>query len=287
MQVLRLQPLSPEELGGVLHRALTDPVRGLGGGTPPFAPDAVQAIVNGAGGDARVALNWAETAAAYANQTSAPEVDAELVARATLERQVQYERAGDEHYDTISAFIKSVRGSDPDAALFWLAKMLRAGEQPEFLARRLLILASEDIGNADPQALPMAVAAASAVERLGMPEARYAMSQITIYLACAPKSNAAGRALSAAEAAFEASEDVSVPLHLRNPAFQGAGGYGYGTDYMYPHDFPGNYVKQSYLPDGAARAGFYDGQGTGHERLMWEALQRRRRSDRDADEDET
>ena len=213
-----------------------------------------------------------------AAETGAAEVTAETVERATLERQVQYDRAGDEHYDTISAFIKSVRGSDPDAALFWLAKMLRAGEAPEFISRRLIILASEDIGNADPHALPLVVATASTVERLGLPEARYALAQATIYLACAAKSNAAGRALEAAEQAIEQGADVGVPLHLRNASFSGAKAHGHGAGYKYAHDYPGNYVKQSHLPASVEELGFYDGRGAGYERVMWEALQARRRA---------
>ena len=197
-----------------------------------------------------------------------------MATQAALTRQVRYDRAADEHYDTISAFIKSVRGSDPDAALFWLAKMLEGGEAPEFMARRIVILASEDIGNADPQALPLAIAAASAVERLGLPEARYALAQATIYLAAAPKSNAAGRALGAAEQAIRRGANLEVPLHLRGAAHPGlAEAHGQSVGYEYPHDHPGNWVAQKYMP---GRQRFYDGRGGGEERELWRRLERRR-----------
>ena len=276
LQILRLQALGPEEIRQVVTRALADAARGLGGQTMPFSDEAVAFIVAGSGGDARVALNWVEVAAAYAAEAGATEVDAEIVSAATLERQVAYDRAGDEHFDTISAFIKSVRGSDPDAALFWLAKMLKAGEPPEFIARRIVILASEDVGNADPQALPLAIAAASAVERLGMPEAKYALAQATIYLTAAPKSNAAGRGLDAATRAIDDGADLSVPLHLRNAAFDGAKAHGIAQGYKYPHDYPDNYVGQSYRPAGVESLRFYDGAGAGHERALWELLCARR-----------
>ncbi len=276
MQVLRLQPLGREEIHAIVQRALDDAERGLGAAATRFSPQAIEAVVAGSGGDARVALNWLEACAAYAAQQGAARVDAELVSRAVLERQVQYDRAGEEHYDTISAFIKSLRGSDPDAAVLWLAKMLRAGEAPEFIARRLVILASEDVGNADPQALPMALSAASAVERLGLPEARFALAQATIYLAAAPKSNAAGRALDSATEAIEAGADVTVPLHLRNAAFRGAEQLGYGRGYLYPHDYPDNYVKQSYLPERLRDARFYDGHGAGQESKLHAHVKRLR-----------
>ncbi|MBM4437412.1 MAG: replication-associated recombination protein A [Actinobacteria bacterium] len=282
MQVLHLQPLEAGAIRTIVQRALDDPARGLAGHSAPFSPEAVDFVVARSGGDARVALNWLEAAAAYAAQTRAAAIDTALVERAMMERRVQYDRAGDEHFDTISAFIKSVRGSDPDAALYWLAKMLGAGEAPEFIARRIVILASEDVGNADPQALPLAIAAASAVERLGLPEARYALAQATIYLACAPKSNAAGRALAAATASVEAGSNTAVPLHVRNPAFRGAAAFGYGEGYRYPHDFPENYVKQDYLPNGVSGRPFYNGRGAGQEAALWEMLRKRRGEGRGA-----
>ena len=274
MRVLRLQPLEAEDVRGILERAL-GAADVLGTDAPRFAEEAVAQAVAASGGDARVALNWIESAAAFARERGLDCVTAEVATEAALTRQVRYDRAADEHYDTISAYIKSVRGSDPDAALFWLAKMLEGGEAPEFIARRIVILASEDIGNADPQALPLAVAAANAVERLGLPEARYALAQATIYLAAAPKSNAAGRALGAAEQAIRRGANLEVPLHLRGAAHPGlAEAHGQSVGYEYPHDHPGNWVAQAYMP-GTQR--FYDGRGGGEERELWRRVQRRRR----------
>ncbi len=274
MRVLRLQPLEAEDLRSIIERALTSP-EALGAHAPRFDESAIDGAVAASGGDARVALNWIESAAAFARERGLETVNADVARQAALTRQVRYDRAADEHYDTISAYIKSVRGSDPDAALFWLAKMLEGGEAPEFMARRIVILASEDIGNADPQALPLAVAAASAVERLGLPEARYALAQATIYLAAAPKSNAAGRALGAAEQAIRRGANLEVPLHLRGAAHPGlAEAHGQSVGYEYPHDYPGQWVAQEYMP---GRQRFYDGRGGGEEGELWQRLERRRR----------
>ena len=277
VRVLRLEPLSRDDLRAIVQRAVEDDDRGLGKSGLTFDPTAVNAIVAGAGGDARTALNWTEAAALHATMLGEATVDAKTVRQAVLERGVRYDRAGDDHYDTISAFIKSVRGSDPDAALLWLAKMLQAGEAPEFIARRLVILASEDIGNADPQALPMATAAAAAVERVGLPEGRYALAQATIYLACAPKSNAAGRALDAAEEAIAAGADLEVPAHLRNTPPRGP--HEMDAEYLFPHDYPDNYVNQVYVPPSLREHRFYDGRGSGQESKLWRRLQQRRRDD--------
>ena len=277
VRVLRLEPLSRDDLRAIVQRAVEDDDRGLGESGLTFDPTAVNAIVAGAGGDARTALNWTEAAALHATMLGEATVDAKTVRQAVLERGVRYDRAGDDHYDTISAFIKSVRGSDPDAALLWLAKMLRAGEAPQFIARRLVILASEDIGNADPQGLPIATAAAAAVERVGLPEGRFALAQATIYLACAPKSNAAGRALDAAEEAIAAGADLEVPAHLRNTPPRGP--HEVDTEYLFPHDYPENYVKQSYVPPSLRERRFYDGHGSGQESELWRRLRQRRRDD--------
>ena len=282
MRVLRLNPLESDDLRAIIERALESSA-GLGTDAPRFEESAIEGAVAASGGDARVALNWIESAAAFARERALDSVDAEVATQAALTRQVRYDRAADEHYDTISAYIKSVRGSDPDAALFWLAKMLEGGEAPEFIARRIVILASEDIGNADPQALPLAVAAASAAERLGLPEARYALAQATIYLAAAPKSNAAGRALGAAEQAIRRGASVEVPLHLRGAAHPGlAEAHGQSVGYRYPHDFPGNWVAQEHMP-GTQR--FYDGRGGGEERELWRRLQKRRTPPRETRRD--
>ena len=282
MRVLRLNPLESDDLRTIIERALESSA-GLGADAPRFEESAIEGAVAASGGDARVALNWIESAAAFARERTLDSVDAEVATQAALTRQVRYDRAADEHYDTISAYIKSVRGSDPDAALFWLAKMLEGGEAAEFIARRIVILASEDIGNADPQALPLVVAAASAVERLGLPEARYALAQATIYLAAAPKSNAAGRALGAAEQAIRRGASVDVPLHLRGAAHPGlAEAHGQSVGYRYPHDFPGHWVAQEYMP---GKQRFYDGRGGGEERELWRRLQKRRTPPRESRRD--
>ena len=265
VRVLQLQPLGAEELRTIVDRALAEPKRGLGGAGLTLAEDAMGFITERGNGDARVALNWLEAAAELARIDDSKEIGVEAIERAMLQRQVQYDRAADHHYDTISAFIKSIRGSDPDAAIFWLAKMLEAGEAPEFIARRLLISASEDIGNADPRALPLALAAYQAVERLGLPEATYPLAQATLYLASAAKSNSAGTALSAARRAIQDGADVTVPLHLRNEAFSAAAELGHGRGYKYAHDFPGHFVEQDHLPEEERGRRFYRPSGTGEE----------------------
>jgi putative ATPase len=279
MRVLHLQELTTKELRTIIQNAIEAP-RGLGPTAPRFEADAIEEIIAGAAGDARVALNRLDAAALFATDQNIESVEAAVVTAANLERQIRYDRSGDEHYNTISAYIKSVRGSDPDASLFWLAKMLEGGEAPEFIARRIVILASEDVGNSDPNALPLAVAAASAVERLGMPEARFALSQVTIYLAAAPKSNATGRALDAATQAIHDGADLTVPPHLRatnHPDLTSS--HKSGPSYKYPHDYPDNFVAQRYM-SGSQK--FYDGQGSGHESKLWELLRQRRNPDRDS-----
>ena len=276
VRVLRLTALSRDDLQLIVRRAIDNTDRGLGKYGLTVTSEAIDAIVAGASGDARTSLNWIETAALDASEAGTGHVDIETVRRAVLERRVRYDRAGDDHYDTISAFIKSVRGSDPDAALLWLAKMLKAGEDPEFIARRLIILASEDIGNADPQGLSLAVAAAGGVERVGLPEGRFALAQATIYLSGAPKSNATGRALDAAEAAICEGVDLEVPQHLRTRPSRDPNDP--GPEYVYPHDYPGNFVKQSYVSPTLAGTHFYDGRGSGQESTLWERLQHLRKS---------
>lgn len=270
VRVLRLEPLSPHDLHVIVEQAINDPLRGLGASGVTFDETAVDAIVAGAAGDARTALNRTEAAALHATSASETNVTADTVRKALLERGVRYDRSGDDHYDTISAFIKSVRGSDPDAALLWLAKMIQAGESPEFITRRLMILASEDIGNADPQALPLAVATAGTVERVGLPEGRFALAQATIYLAGAPKSNAAGQALDAAEEAIATGANLEVPKHLRNKANPEPQSISH--DYKYPHDYAGNYVHQDYLPSELKGSHFYEGRGSGAEQALRKRL---------------
>ena len=233
-----------------MHRAARDTERGLGDMDVSVAADAMAHLVNIANGDARVALNALETAA-YATRPgddgSRP-IDIDTISDALQRRSPMYDKAGDNHYDTISAFIKSVRGSSPDGALYWLARMIESGEDPLFIARRLLILASEDIGLADPQALTVAVAAQQAVHFIGMPEGRIPLAEATVYLATAPKSNTAYAALNEAMADVRRLPNGPVPLHLRNAVTGLMQQMGYGKDYKYSHDFDGHFAAQDYLP---------------------------------------
>lgn len=242
----RLEALSDDDVAALVRRALADP-RGLPG--VAVADEAVDALVAAADGDARAALTALEAAAGIAGDR---EITAGDVTAALARPKLRYDRAGDAHYDQASAFIKSVRGSDPDAAVYWLVRMLASGEDPKFLARRMVILAGEDIGLADPQALPVATAAFAALERVGLPEARYNLAQTAVYLALAPKSNAVTRALAAADAAVERLGNAEVPVHLRDTHYRGAGALGHGEGYAYPHHDPRGWVEQRYLPDGLA-----------------------------------
>ncbi len=249
-RVVRLKSLDEAAMAAVLRRAAADPERGLGGLGVELTPEAEAHLVAAAAGDARVALGALELAAlsAEAGPDGRRRLDREAVAQALLRRDLRHDRAGDAHYDTVSALIKSVRGSDADAALFWLARMLEAGEDPLFVARRLVILASEDVGLADPQALGVAVAAWQAAHFLGMPEGHFPLAQATLYLALAPKSNSVLRAYAAAAADVQAHPDAEVPLHLRNAPTGLMRAQGYGKGYRYAHDAPGGVAAQQHLP---------------------------------------
>ena len=277
LRIFRLELLSDEDVRTIVQRALADEDRGLGGLKLTVEDDALDLLVQMAAGDARTALNALEAAALAAPPTAdgGYRVTRVGVQEALQARQVRYDRQADDHYQTISAFIKSIRGSDPDASVFWLAKMLVAGEDLRFIARRLVILASEDVGNADPHALLVAEAAARAVDFVGYPESDLILSQATLYLAMAPKSNAALKAIRAAMAAIEGGANTEVPLHLRNASFAGARRLGYGAEYLYPHDYPGHWVEQRHLPDGVS-AHFYEPTEQGHERRHRERLAERR-----------
>ncbi len=280
-RIFRLEPLSEEQIALILHRALSDPERGLGGRNVQMDEEALAHLVRVAGGDARIALNALELAV----ETTEP--DPEGVIRLTLEiaedsiqrRAVLYDKDGDAHYDTISAFIKSLRGSDPDAALYWLARMIHAGEDPRFIARRMIILASEDIGNADPQALTVATSAAQALEWVGLPEAQYNLAQAAIYLATAPKSNSTGgyfRALADVE-----EEGVGeVPNHLKDATRDGQA-LGHGDGYRYPHEYPGHFVRQQYLPDRLQGRRYYDPSDQGYENEIRRRIKRRGSAEQD------
>ena len=271
-----LNPLSREELVAVVDRALlTDEV--LQRANVQLDDDPRNMIAALSGGDARQALNILEMSVALAEKAESGNtvVTTDDVTNAVQQRATYYDKAGDRHYDTISAFIKSVRGSAPDAAVLWLARMLLAGEDPIFIARRLLILASEDIGNADPMGITVAASAAKAVEIVGMPEAKIILAQATTYLATAPKSNASYLAIARAEALIEKMGDkLRVPLHLRDSSFAAAKDIGYGVGYKYPHDFRGHWTDQDYLPEGLSDVLLYDPPGIGHEEQILKRLEK-------------
>lgn len=265
-RVFQFRALTTGETIDLLRRALSDPERGYGARQVEITDDALEHLAGIAGGDARTALNALELAVESTTPDAGGSVHINLtVAQDSIQRRaLRYDRASDEHYDTISAFIKSLRGSDPDAALYWLAKMLYAGEDPEFIARRMVILASEDIGLADPQALVIAVAAAQALQFVGLPEAQLNLAEAALYLATAPKSNsvlAIGRALEAVEARGQ----VEVPDHLKDASRDGQA-LGHQKDYKYPHNFPEHLVDQEYLPEAVQRERFYEPSGQGYEK---------------------
>lgn len=264
--IFELKPLTSGDIKTLLERAVSDPVKGLGSYRAVLEPDAADFLADIAGGDARAALNAIELGVLTTkpSEDGRIHIDLETASECIQKRAVRYDKNGDQHYDTISAFIKSMRGSDPDAAVYYLAKMLYAGEDIKFIARRIMICAAEDVGNADPMALTVAVSAAQAVERIGMPEAQIVLSQAATYVACAPKSNAA------CVAVFEAMESVkkvrtTVPPHLQDAHYGGAAKLGRGTGYKYAHDFPNHYVKQQYLPSEIAGETFYHPTENGYE----------------------
>jgi putative ATPase len=285
-RVFRLEPLGEDELVAILRAALADPERGYGGKPIEVDDDALRHLARVAGGDARNALNALELAVESAEpEAGAVHVTLDVAEESIQRRAIRYDKGGDEHYDTISAFIKSIRGSDPDAALYWLAKMLHAGESPRFVLRRLLILAGEDVGLADPQGLVVASAAAQAFEYVGMPEGVYPIVEATLYLATAPKSNSAGAYFRALEA-IESRGEVEVPDHLRDPS-RDAKALGHGRGYVYPHDRPGHHVGQQYLPWALAGVRFYEPSEEGHEAAVAARLERWRDAQRRALADET
>lgn len=265
----RLEPLDDEDIHALLQRALVD-ARGLPGVS--VAEDAMDALVAAADGDARVALTGLEAAAAT---RGADLVTAEMVRTALGRPHLRYDR-DDSHYDQVSAFIKSMRGSDPDAAVYWLVRMLAGGEDPRFLARRMIILAGEDVGLADPRALQVAVAAFQALDVVGLPEARYALAEAAAYLALAPKSNSVTLALRRADEAVQRVGNAPVPAHLRDAHYKGAAKLGHGEGYRYPHDAPRGWVEQRYLPEGIEQGGIYRPSEHGEEPMLWERLRRRR-----------
>ena len=279
-RVIRLEALDAEDLRSLITRALTDTERGLGAQRVAVDPDAVDRLVTLSGGDARIALNSLELAvqAAAPDNSGAVRVTVTDIEGALQNPALLYDRAGDQHYWLISAFIKSVRGSDPDAAVYWLARMLEAGEDPLFVARRMVILAAEDIGLADPHALGVAVAAQQAAHFIGMPEGFLPLTEAALYLAAAPKSNSALRAYVAASADVAETLHQPVPLHLRN-AVTGLGrAMGYGSGYRYAHDHDGGVVEQQHLPDSLVGHQYYDPSDHGAEREVAERLEANRQA---------
>ncbi|MEA3344694.1 MAG: AAA family ATPase [Chloroflexota bacterium] len=273
-RVFQLRPLTEGEISILLRRALQDPERGYGQRDIDMTDKALKHLSHIAGGDARVALNALELAV----ESTPPDAEGVIhVDLATAEDSIQqrvilYDKDGDLHYDTISAFIKSLRGSDPDAALYWLAKMIYAGEDPRFIARRMIIFASEDVGLADPQALVVATSAAQALEWVGLPEAQYNLAEAVIYLATAPKSNSTGGYFQALED-VESEGIVEVPDHLKDASRDGEA-LSHGEGYKYPHDYPGHWVQQQYLPRGLQGRRYYKPEGLGYEREIAERLRR-------------
>ena len=252
----------------LLHRAVTDVEKGMGSYRAVLDEDAADFLADVANGDARAALNAVELGVLTTPRAEDGKIhiDLEVAQECIQKRAVRYDKDGDNHYDTISAFIKSMRGSDPDAAVYYLSRMLYAGEDIKFIARRIMIHAAEDVGMADPQALTVAVSAAQAVERIGMPEARIILAEAAIYVASAPKSNSVVMSIDEAMDAVRTEKTRPVPVHLQDKHYKGAEKLGHGAGYLYPHDFPGHYVKQQYLPDGMEGRTFYHPSDEGFEK---------------------
>lgn len=273
-RIFELEPLRMEDIKELLKRAVYDKERGMGSYDAVADEEALDFLADVAGGDARAALNAIELGILTTERSADGIIHIDLLTaqECIQKRAVRYDKSGDNHYDTISAFIKSMRGSDPDAAVYYLARMLYAGEDIKFIARRIMICASEDVGNADPQALTVAVSAALAVERIGLPEARIILSQAVTYVACAPKSNAANAAIDEATMAVGAQSVAQVPPHLQDKHYSGAEKLGRGLDYKYAHNYPNHYVKQQYLPDEVVGRSFYHPSENGYEKKIGEWL---------------
>jgi len=274
--IFELKPLSREDIKTLLHRAVYDSAKGMGAYNAVMDEEAMEFLADIAGGDARHALNAIELGIMTTERSADGKIHITLeVAQECIQkRAVRYDKTGDNHYDTISAFIKSMRGSDPDAAVYYLARMLYAGESVTFIARRIMICASEDVGIADPQALVVAVNASLAVERVGMPEAQIILSEAAMYVACAPKSNACVCAIGDAMQTVEETGNLPIPAHLQDAHYKGAAKLGHGTGYKYAHDYPNHYVEQQYLPYELSGREFYHPSGNGYEVKVKEHMKR-------------
>ncbi len=276
--IFELKPLSKEDIKTLLTRAVTDTERGMGAYKAVLDEDAMEMLADIADGDARHALNAIELGILTTNRSDDGliHITREVAQECIQKKVARYDKDGDNHYDTISAFIKSMRGSDPDAAVYYLARMLNAGEDPKFIVRRIMVCASEDVGNADPQALQVAVAASLAVERLGMPEARITLAQAVTYIATAPKSNAAYLAVDEALSTVRETGNLPIPAHLQDAHYKSASKLGHGIGYKYAHDYPDHYVEQQYLPYELNGKEFYSPTGNGYEVRIKEHMARLR-----------
>ena len=275
-RVFTLKPLEEAQIRTIVERALADSEKGLGRESVSLEPEALDRLVELSGNDARIALNTLELAASVASASGTHVITVEAIEDALQRRTPRYDKSGDQHYDIISAFIKSLRGSDPDAALYWMSRMIEAGEDPLFIVRRMVILAAEDVGLADPQALVVAVAAQQAVHFVGMPEGFIPMAEAAVYLATAPKSNSAYAAYLKAKEDVEKTHHLPVPLHLRNAPTGLMRASGYGKGYKYAHDYEGNYVEQTHLPEELSGRIYYEPSGQGFELEIEKRIKERR-----------
>jgi len=273
--VFELKALEREDIKVLIHRAVYDTERGMGAYDGEITEEAAEFLADISGGDARSALNAIELGVLTTEKAEDGKIHLtiEVISECIQKRVVRYDKGGDNHYDTISAFIKSMRGSDPDAAVYYLAKMIYAGESERFIARRIMICASEDVGNADPMALTVAVSAAQAVERIGFPEAQIILAQAAAYIACAPKSNSAVLAIDKAMESVKSCR-TSVPAHLQDAHYKGAKNLGHGIGYKYAHNYPNHYVEQQYLPDELQGETFYEPSHNGYEKQIKEYFEK-------------
>ena len=281
-RIFELKPLEEKDIETLLDRAVKDEKKGMGSFGADISPEAKEFLARMSAGDARAALNALELGVLTTDRSpdGIIHITREVAEECIQKKAIRYDKDGDNHYDTISAFIKSMRGSDPDAAVYYLARMLEAGEDIRFIARRIMICAAEDVGNADPRALSVAVAASLAAERIGLPESQIILSQAVCYVASAPKSNAATEAIFAARRAVQEGKTGPVPAYLRDGHYSGAEKLGRAIGYQYPHDFPNHYVKQQYLPDNAADMIFYRPSGNGYEKDIADWLRFIRKEDK-------
>lgn len=274
VKVLQLYPLSEDEIVNLLERAIKDKERGFGNYDICIPEKVLWAIAKASMGDARIALNTLEILVEGALTQKVREITIEDLSKALSSKPLLYDKAGEEHYNLISAFHKSMRGSDPDATIYWMVRMLKAGEDPKYIARRILICAAEDVGLADPQALVVALSAFQAYEMLGSPEGEIALALAALYVALAPKSNSAYKALNLASEEVDNTGSLPVPLHLRNPVTKLMEKFGYGRDYKYPHDYPEGFVIQNYLPEKIKNKKFYHAKEYGIEKFLKERLKK-------------